>query len=315
MISGFNTDIKFNGVTYHVQTEDKGLKTPLILSLVYQGGTILASKRSPYDDLLSGSFDEKILEERLNRQHKLICAAIRAGRIEELKGMTLNQSSKKGVVVTNEVVTETQPKIAEKAVKEVIKISPIELKPKDGLPENISDRQTESGFDKSNFIEEPETKIPKPTDEPVWDIPVVEDVVIIEEEFSDPSQIIGEDDLILPPEAIEIVGDLEQFGALIEDELKVKILGDNKFKSGDRKNINILVCRGSEEKIVNDASVMVKVVGSDFRPLIYHTKADSNGVASVFLKLPGFRSGRAAVLIRAMVGSEETELRRVITPE
>lgn len=87
MITGFNTDIQHEGVTYHVQTEDKGLETPLILSLVYVGGAIIASKRTPYEDLLTGGFDEKVLTERLSRQHKLICAAIRAGRVADLKRM------------------------------------------------------------------------------------------------------------------------------------------------------------------------------------------------------------------------------------
>ena len=87
VITGFNTDIPFEGVTYHVQTEDKGLGTPLILSLVYVGGAIIASKRTLYEDLLSKGFDEKVLTERLQRQHKLICAAIKAGRVEDLKRM------------------------------------------------------------------------------------------------------------------------------------------------------------------------------------------------------------------------------------
>lgn len=87
MITGHNTDVEHNGVVYHVQTEDKGLRTPLILSLVYTGGAILASKRSPYDDLIASGFEEKVLIERLERQHKLICAAVHAGRIEELKRM------------------------------------------------------------------------------------------------------------------------------------------------------------------------------------------------------------------------------------
>jgi hypothetical protein len=87
VITGFNTDIPFEGVTYHVQTEDKGLDTPLILSLVYVGGAIIASKRTLYEDLISTGFDEKVLTERLQRQHKLICAAIKAGRVEELKRM------------------------------------------------------------------------------------------------------------------------------------------------------------------------------------------------------------------------------------
>lgn len=87
MITGFNTDVEHDGVTYHVQTEDKGLASPLILSLVYRGGAILASKRTPYDDLIAAGFDEAALTERLQRQHKLICAAIHAGRIEDLRRM------------------------------------------------------------------------------------------------------------------------------------------------------------------------------------------------------------------------------------
>ncbi|HEX8685400.1 MAG TPA: hypothetical protein VF654_02830, partial [Pyrinomonadaceae bacterium] len=88
MITGFNTDIPHDGVTYHVQTEDKGLDTPLILSLVYVGGHIIASKRTPYADLISKGFDEGALTERLQRQHKLICAAIKQGRVEDLKRMS-----------------------------------------------------------------------------------------------------------------------------------------------------------------------------------------------------------------------------------
>ena len=87
MITGFNTDIEYGGVTYHVQTEDKGLATPIILSLVYRGGAILASKRTPYHDLIAAGFDEAALTARLQRQHKLICAAIHAGRIEDLRQM------------------------------------------------------------------------------------------------------------------------------------------------------------------------------------------------------------------------------------
>jgi hypothetical protein len=88
VITGYNTDVEHGGVTYHVQTEDKGLNTPIILSLVYSGGAILAAKRSPYDDLIAAGFDQGTLAERLQRQHKLICAAINAGRIEDLKKMS-----------------------------------------------------------------------------------------------------------------------------------------------------------------------------------------------------------------------------------
>ena len=87
MITGYNTDVEYGGVTYHVQTEDKGLQAPMILTLLYAGGAILASKRTPYDDLVASGFSEDVLRKRLERQHKLICAAVHAGRIEDLKRM------------------------------------------------------------------------------------------------------------------------------------------------------------------------------------------------------------------------------------
>ena len=87
VITGFNTDIEHEDVVYHVQTEDKGLDSPLILSLVYVGGAILAAKRSRYEDLIAAGFDEDVLSKRLKRQHNLICAAVKAGRIEDLKRM------------------------------------------------------------------------------------------------------------------------------------------------------------------------------------------------------------------------------------
>ncbi|MGH9948970.1 MAG: hypothetical protein ACRD6X_17505 [Pyrinomonadaceae bacterium] len=92
VITGFNTDVEFNGVTYHVQTEDKGLETPFILTLVYDRGTILASKRQPYDDLFAKGFDETELAARLQRQHSLTCAAINAGRLRDLIELTLRES-------------------------------------------------------------------------------------------------------------------------------------------------------------------------------------------------------------------------------
>lgn len=103
MITGYNTDIEHDGVVYHVQTEDKGLESPLILSLVYSGGAILASKRARYEDLIASGFSDEALSERLMRQHKLICAAIYAGRLEDLKRM--------GSQAAEEIAPETVAKI------------------------------------------------------------------------------------------------------------------------------------------------------------------------------------------------------------
>lgn len=343
MITGFNTDIRYEGITYHVQTEDKGLHTPLILSLIYQGGTILASKRSPYEDLVSGGFDEKVLAERLNRQHKLLCAAIQAGRIEDLKRMTIKESAgrreiaaEKDVKSTHQETNSVETKVdnlTEESIPEPADL-PIIPKPADllfkekptrkrtytselqKLIQTAKSKSNVSDVSKSVDNNLPVEKTSKSVDRFDSVIPIIEDVKIIEEPtIYDAVEEISEEEIILPPEAVEIVGDLSEFESLIGDELKIRFIGTDTFKSGENKTINLLVCRGSSEIAVSDANVIIKVLGSSFRPLIFHSKTDNNGIVAVMLNIPTFKSGRAAILIRAIIKGEETEIRRVISPE
>lgn len=79
MITGFNTDVKFQGVVYHVQTEDKGEANPLIETLIYKGGEILASRRLPYSDLIRGH-DEPAITRLMEEQHKGMIVEIKRGR-------------------------------------------------------------------------------------------------------------------------------------------------------------------------------------------------------------------------------------------
>lgn len=276
MISGFNTDIEVNGKVYHVQTEDKGLQKRMIMSLVYDGGTILASKRESYNDLAAVNFDGKELADRLGRQHKLICAAVSAGRIDELQQMTANAATK---APKTDVLQEP---IAEPAVPSPtshIKFS---------VAETRSARPTP-----------PPPPPPPPVQQPVE--PVVEVVRVIEEE-------------ILPAEAVEVVSELSGQERPANDKLSLELLGDSKFKGGERKTVNLMICRGTARKVVADAQIMVKVLGSSFRPVIFHARSDANGLAKVHLQLPHFQAGRAALLVRAMTGGEEIELRKAVTP-
>ena len=300
MITGFNTDIEFQGVTYHVQTEDKGLDTPMILSLVYDRGTILASKRSPYNDLLGDGFNEKILAERLQKQHKLMCAAIRAGRIEDLKRMTLKESAlkRRGLVAQKEIKTTPEKKSA-LPVNEEIPIPGF-------LKEKVSETNIKEDFaDIKPIISE--VQIPKPQEELIWDIPI--DVI---EEFIFEGVQVVEEETILPAEAVEIVSEYSKIEQPTDDRFLIELMNETQFRGGERKTITVLIRRGNSEKGLSGAPVMVKVIGSSFRPLIFHAKTDSNGIAIVHLQLPHFKTGRAAVLVKATYDGEEAELRRII---
>jgi hypothetical protein len=340
VITGFNTDIPHEGVTYHVQTEDKGLDTPLILSLVYVGGAIIASKRTRYDDLIETGFDEKVLTDRLQRQHKLICAAIRAGRIEELKHMGERDGAQDAEGVGKNGHASTAGAKASEARKKRVAATQA-AKPDDaGEVEkveavNVETANVETAHDDSGRQQTPDIEIlttvmdeisamsevaalPAQGFEPpervvpliheelvVEELPRIEQTPVVHEPFVAPPQpIAAPPQRIAPPKAQQEHSD-ELYLTLLDDE------GD--FRAGQLATVKVHVGRGTYGRTpVNDASVTVKVLGTSFRPLILATSTDERGVAVVRALLPRFTSGRAAIIIRAVADEDAVELRRII---
>ena len=89
MITGFNTDVKFRGVVYHVQTEDKGPQNPLIETLIYKGGEILASRRLPYTEVVSHPGDEATITKLMEDQHKGMMLEVKRGKYEPASDRTI----------------------------------------------------------------------------------------------------------------------------------------------------------------------------------------------------------------------------------
>lgn len=101
MLTGYNTDVSYGGEVFHVQTEDKGLQSPIILSLVYRAGTILAAKRTAYHNLIqNGVVDEPAVAQILNRQHQILVAAIQSGKSGKLAELSRQQGERGNSVTT-----------------------------------------------------------------------------------------------------------------------------------------------------------------------------------------------------------------------
>lgn len=79
MITGFNSDVGYKGKVYHVQTEDKGTEKPLIETLIYKGGEILASRRLPYKDLIQGDDVEGAITHLMEEQHNTMILEVKRG--------------------------------------------------------------------------------------------------------------------------------------------------------------------------------------------------------------------------------------------
>jgi len=290
VITGFNTDIEHDGVIYHVQTEDKGLDAPIILSLVYAGGTILASKRSPYEDLIAEGFSDEALAERLKRQHRLICAAIHSGRINDLKKMSgrgREAPSKQEAVETDVFeIEEEQP-------------AEVEAEPSTTV---------EEPFEIEYWPVTQEWTPPPPRTEPEEELGTVE--AGEEEQHYQPEETAP------PPEPYEEEATELLDEPVLEEGLAITILDDEEFYSGQRYTLRVMISNrsaGNERPLAN-TTVSVKILGTTFRPLIYTLKTESDGVASLTTDIPQFTSGRAAVLVRAVAKDQAAELRRIIHP-
>jgi hypothetical protein len=252
VITGFNTDIEHDGVVYHVQTEDKGLETPLILSLVYVGGAILAAKRSRYEDLIELGFTEDVLTKRLKRQHQLICAAINAGRIEDLKRMGGARAFEGPTLEA--VLSEAQPGADVSAARDT---APLD----EGLLPQMAPA------DADDTLQEPRREWPQ--------------------------------------------NEMHPEGGLV-----LAILDEEEFRAGETLTIRIELAdrSGKRQKPLPGIPLSVKILGTAFRPQLYSVKTERGGLATVTATMPTFTSGRAAVLVRAVVKGETVEVRRVIHP-
>ncbi|OFV99612.1 MAG: hypothetical protein A3F68_08320 [Acidobacteria bacterium RIFCSPLOWO2_12_FULL_54_10] len=77
MIFGFNTDVAGKDGVYHVQTEDRGEKHPVVDTIIYVKGKIVHRQQTKY---APGELSKTDIEEMVRRQHKEWVETIRAGQ-------------------------------------------------------------------------------------------------------------------------------------------------------------------------------------------------------------------------------------------
>lgn len=80
---GYNSDIQYNGLSYHVQTEDWGPSNPFVVSKVFCQGAVLRSFKTPYTNFLSkiNKPEREAVREALRRQHTKILDLLVAGKL------------------------------------------------------------------------------------------------------------------------------------------------------------------------------------------------------------------------------------------
>lgn len=276
VITGFNTDVPHEGCVYHVQTEDRRAGDPMFESLVYVGGSIVAKKLTPYSDKLNEGATEEAIASLLKRQHQVIIAAIKAGRIEELIRHTLKNreeaEKKRSTATLQPILVDASPVLVDV-----------------GSPK----QNAESGDAKP--IAPPIPAQPRP---------------------ERPAARSGKLKVTLPTPALgesgglnldQVITEYRQRG---ETKLEVKVLAPETFTAGKSIGLRIQVTHGSKPEF--DAIVTVKIIGTAFKPQVVIGRVGRDGIASFSLTLPAFNSGTAAIVIEARSSTGRGELKNLI---
>jgi hypothetical protein len=91
-VTGFNHNIKHKGKVYHVQTEDSGASNPHIITHLFVGGNILATKKATYNDIVASENLAELVRDMMEEQHKQMLRNLINGAYENVdRGATAYQ--------------------------------------------------------------------------------------------------------------------------------------------------------------------------------------------------------------------------------
>jgi hypothetical protein len=78
-ILGYNHNVLYRGLVFHVQTEDSGLMSPHLFTHLFYGGVILSTRKLVYD---AGSAEEAI-KGLMQSQHKIVLKDLKRGTFDD----------------------------------------------------------------------------------------------------------------------------------------------------------------------------------------------------------------------------------------
>ncbi len=314
MLTGYNTDVSYEGEVFHVQTEDKGLRTPFILSLVYQKGVILAAKRTPYEKFIAdGVIDEKSVSLLLEKQHKTILATIRAGK----SGLLIELSKKQYEPVVAPEPTPIPEVAVTPDVVAGILVAEVQDNPVIVLPKVAARPMvTESLTQTVSYLPKKIVEIPPPL--------VVEEII----EKAVPLKTDGKVDHLSEnwsydlQAGVEIqVFDSPGFEAMMDqyletasavNSLRIELLHPSNFWAGEEVMIRFAILLASHSP-ANDTKVKLQILGNKIKSESFEARTDYQGLVSFKVKLPQYTAGVAAIVVNATGQSGlATELRYMI---
>lgn len=89
---GFNNNVRYRGMRFHIQTEDSGVSRPHIITHLFaDGGHIIKSLRTDYAEYLDRPDRPAVIQRLMKEQHRAMALDLRDGRLDAtIDGITLS---------------------------------------------------------------------------------------------------------------------------------------------------------------------------------------------------------------------------------
>jgi len=276
VITGFNTDIKHGDRVFHVQTEDRGAGNPIVESLVYVGGQILLSKRSPYADLIAdGKVDEPAVRQLMDLQHRRIIEAIRRGRFDGAAAGT----------------PETGPARVESALSPAAAAAAAAIL---------------AGGPSSGAI--PTSPVPRPPASAAMPRPAVSSAATAPPRSGIISTTAPSPERSLDQVIIEYLA-----AEAASERLELNLVRGGELVSGEPVALTVRASTSLTDRPVSGAQITLRIVSS-IAPtqVLYRGTSDADGLVKVTAALPDIGNGNAALIISATSALGTQEIKQLI---
>ncbi len=81
MVTGFNTNIEYQGEIYHVQTEHDGAGYPIITTILFKEGAALLSRKTSHLSCNPAKVKEEMIKEWMKAHHRNVLKELVTGKI------------------------------------------------------------------------------------------------------------------------------------------------------------------------------------------------------------------------------------------
>jgi hypothetical protein len=286
MITGFNTNVKYGDTIYHVQTEDKGVKNPLIESLIYVKGAIVDSCRTPYRHLLQlETFTDSVLQKILDFQHRQIVSAIKKGQFQ--KGMELRPyvdgnfifqvGSSRGI---NEIKSSDKVRLSEQRIEQ-----------------KATNLLAADPASQSKVSEEREA---------------LNSSAAVEGSPCSGQSHGAKLDTVSSPFSMEYPDYDATTNTQAEQGIEIRVEGSRKFIAGSHVDLRLTIESRRSKTGLENVQVVIKVIGTSLAPRLYTGKTDRLGRLGVSFNLPSYSVGSAALIIQASTSLGNSEIKYLI---